>query len=121
MKKQNAKPLLYDVIRFEWCRECKDVSCLSFKGKTINLSDTHTEVTESLSAELLKERLRLFGHDNALEDYCTFLDCTPCGFFNAKDYSTESNRLKRKRVCPVLHNDSYDQFDSLCLGMQYMI
>lgn len=42
------------------------------------MSETRAETTDSVSAELLVERLRLFGLDIAINVYYTSLNYTPC-------------------------------------------
>lgn len=58
------------VVRFEWWRECEDLSFFSYTGNTTSLSETRTEPTGNDSAKLSEERLQLFGHD--VDDYYTF-------------------------------------------------
>lgn len=54
------------------------MSCITLKKNAINLSETGAEATKEKSVVLSDERLRLFGHDGALDAFYTFLDYCPC-------------------------------------------
>lgn len=54
------------------------MSFLSFEWNAADLSGTHAEATENVSAELSKMQLGLFEFDVALDVYNSFSDYTPC-------------------------------------------
>lgn len=56
---------LSGVIRFGWWREYNAVIAHLFRGDAIILSETPTEATDKVSAELSEEYLQLFGNDAA--------------------------------------------------------
>lgn len=54
------------------------MSCLSFDGTAISLSEIRADATDNLSAEFFKEHLQLFGDNIALYVYYLLLHYNPC-------------------------------------------